>query len=72
VKAPPLSADEKLEAVIEYLTTRHLEMQGGYPFDYRWFGNKLAIAAIDHDDASRLEVYTKAQLLEIFVEELAT
>lgn len=47
----------KIEAVIEFLTERHLECNGGYPYDYRIIGNHLIIAELPADLETRLSVY---------------
>ena len=37
----------KLDKMIEYLTTGHLESFGGYPYDYGIFGKSLVVASLD-------------------------
>lgn len=50
------------EMLIDQLTEGHLDSQGGYPFDFQWVDGNLVIAEIDHDDASKLTIYTQQQV----------
>lgn len=67
VKRKPMMVDEdKLERVIEHLTTSHLETFGGYPYDHSWIGSTLVVAALDdrkERNATQIETYDYKALL---------
>lgn len=61
-----MTDDKRLEEIIEYLTMGHLDWAGGYPYDYAWFGSKLAIASLDPGkDYRRTQIilYEKRRLI---------
>lgn len=66
-----LSDEDKLRAMVAYLTRSHLDHDGGYPYDYEWFeeDGTLAIASLDlgrgpgGGQATSLEVYSRRELL---------
>ena len=39
--------ENKLERMIEFLTESHLDVFGGYPYDYEWVDDTLIVAALD-------------------------
>jgi hypothetical protein len=60
---------DKLRGMVEYLSERDLEAQGGYPYDCRWFGRTLVIAGLDEAKAygvTKLELYKRKELLRWF------
>jgi hypothetical protein len=64
VKRKPMMVDEdKLERVIQHLTTSHLETFGGYPYDHDWIGSTLVVAALDESHATKLGKYDRKALL---------
>lgn len=66
-----LSDEDKLRAMVAYLTQSHLDHDGGYPYDYEWFeeDRTLAVASLDPGSgpgggqATSLEVYSRRELL---------
>lgn len=51
--------------LITHLTESHLDLVGGYPYDFVWVGKRLFVAELDpgKDYArTRVEVYTRKQL----------
>jgi hypothetical protein len=64
VKRKPMMVDEdKLERVINHLTTSHLKTFGGYPHDHCWIGSMLLVASFNGRHATRLGKYDRKALL---------
>lgn len=63
-----MTEDEKVEAMLCWVTTGHLESHGGYPFDWHWCGDTLVVAGLDaaKDCATEIVLYTRSQLLAWF------
>lgn len=58
-----MTNEEKIEKVIDYLTTSHLDSFGGYPFPWRRIGDSIVIASSFPDTGKvTLEVYEDTEL----------
>lgn len=53
----------KLKRMIAFLTESHLDSNGGYPYDFKWIGDTLAVASLDHDEATQLKTYERDALI---------
>jgi hypothetical protein len=57
---------QALDTIVTWLTERHLEYDGGYPYDYEWIGDTLAIAGLDggkENNATTLIVLKRSDIL---------
>jgi len=45
------------DPVLWYLTEEHLERDGGYPYDHAVVHDKIVVASLDHNGATRADVY---------------
>ena len=48
--------------MVTFLTEGPLD-NGGYPYDYEWFGSTLVVAELDHDGATKIGIYKRRDLL---------
>ena len=58
--------DDPMAALVAHLTEGHMETWGGYPYDWRWFGDELVVAALDpgkDHHATVIEVYEEGFLM---------
>ena len=49
---------QQLDAVVAHLTEGPLD-DGGYPYDYEWFGSTLVVAELDDDGATKIGIYKR-------------
>jgi hypothetical protein len=45
---------ERIDVVVTHLTEGPLD-DGGYPYDYEWFGSTLVVAELDDDGATKID-----------------
>ena len=48
--------------MVAHLTEAPLD-DGGYPFDYEWFGSTLVVAELDDDGATKIGIYKRRDLM---------
>ena len=56
---------ERLDAVIAHLTEGPLD-DGGYPYDYEWFGSTLVVAELDDNGSTTVGIYKRRDLLALY------
>lgn len=64
---PKVSDKDKLNSITDLLLNSHIDIIGGYPYDYTWVGDILVIATLDdrkERNATKIEKYTRKQLLK--------
>jgi len=62
-----LSRKGKIDAMIEFLTTSHLEADGGYPYDYTRIGDVVVIAGLHdggQDNETEISQYKEGDLVK--------
>jgi hypothetical protein len=60
---------EKLQAMIQWLTERHLMADGGYPYDHVRRGDEIIIAALHdggQDNETEIHVHSVQRLLKAY------